>query len=436
MTGAQQLLRSDVLVGIAFFALALLLRLPNLYLIPRWTDATAEAQFALRMARGEILPWQSPFPYAGPLYYDLLAAILRIVGSNPYLPRAFTAMMGALTVVAVWRLGASLADRKTGVIAALLMATAGTHIVTSSHIEYSNSVLPLFATLALLCFYRAVKNQRSLDLILGSAALAFAAQIHWTVFLLVPGILAWFLIQRQWVWFRRAGLYVALLTFGVIYSPVLVTVILHPESLTTFAATRSYAVVTDHTLFGYLGNLQNFLVELLRIYGAQFVNLSRPREYLVQPLSLAYALVLPLGLILATRHERGLLLLPTLSTIFILPYINRQYGDFPYFARYLMPIVPLGYIVAAWGLSAMLAQIKRLASAPIRWGGQSRSVCCLARSFSVRSCRPSPFTMPRRAAVARTRCSSTSSRGWRLFRTRPSCWTPASNAANSPAAAI
>lgn len=334
----------DGVLAFALFAFALAMRLPYLYLVPRWTDEMNESTIALQIARGAHSPLSGVMPYVGPLYPDLLAVLLRVIPS-PFVPRALAACLCAAAVVATYALGRVLVGRAGGVVAGILMATASSDIVVNSHIAYGNSTTHLFSTLALTFLVLAQQRASALWLAAAGAMFAFAVQTHPAPLAMAPGLLLWFLLPRsRWPWFRRIGLYAAAFVTLLAYSPVIAAALLQSKQFAFALETRSYAFATDHSPAAYLANMQGFLVEMTRMLGATFRNLDTPHEYLLQPLALAYAVLVPLALVVAARRGRTILPLAIGSAVLLIPYFNYQYEAYPFFTRYLGFMLPLVYV--------------------------------------------------------------------------------------------
>src|SRR5438128_1514112 len=128
----------ELLLVAAILALALVVRLPYLWDVPRFTDETAEARIGLRIAGREAFPLTNRDPYIGALWNYLLAAGFLVSGPSLFTPRAIIAVVGALTIVPTYLLGRTLGGGRagsgdahtrvpaivTGALAALLLALA------------------------------------------------------------------------------------------------------------------------------------------------------------------------------------------------------------------------------------------------------------------------------------------------------------------------
>lgn len=130
--------------------LALALRLPGLQTWPAWTDETGEVAAALAIAFDGERPLVHNDSYRGPLWAYLLAFCLRLAGPHPWLPRAFAAAIGVLTVGTAAFLASRLAGRRAAWPTALLAATAFAPVTFFSHIAWSNHLTPLAVAAALL----------------------------------------------------------------------------------------------------------------------------------------------------------------------------------------------------------------------------------------------------------------------------------------------
>jgi 4-amino-4-deoxy-L-arabinose transferase-like glycosyltransferase len=244
--------------------------------------------------------------------------------------------------------------RRAGTIAGLLLATAGTHIVVNSHIAYVNSLTPLGTAVTLTLFYVACERAAGRWLIAAGVAFGLTLQTHPVAIALAPGMALWFLAaRRQWAWFRRPTLYGAIGAAALAYSPVLAVLLTQSSRARTQIITRSYAFAIPHSPGEYFVNLQGLMVELARMLGAVFPNLDAPRQYLVQPLVCAYLALTVLALWAVLRLHKSYLVCIIGSVVLLVPLFNRQYGDFPYFTRYIALLLPPIYAAVGLGLDRL-----------------------------------------------------------------------------------
>lgn len=334
---------ADLVLSLALFAAALAIRLPYLTLIPRLTDETGEVLWALRIARGEILPLTHVDTYNGPLFPYLLAALFHLFGLSIPLPRVFVMIIGALTVVVTYGLARAMAGRLAGLVAGGLMATSFAHILINSHVAWSNCTTPFFTTLAALVFYLAVRRESGRLLALSGLLIGLALQTHPSVFLLIPGLALWFLAQeRGRTWLRRPAPYVAVLLALLAYSNMIWFNLRGGFASVAEARNPRNAYVELPTPAAYAENLRNLIIQLLKMLSGTFREGYAPLDYLREPPVLIYGLVLLLALAYTVRRGRSLPLALLASTALLMPYVNRSYESL-HDTRYIAFLLPLAY---------------------------------------------------------------------------------------------
>src|SRR4051812_48079003 len=161
--------RLDLLLIAGLSALALVIRWPNLWMVPRFTDEALEVLHSLAIVRDGLRPLTNYDTYYGALYNYVVAPALLLSGESPLAPRVVVLLAGIATVAVTYLLGAELvrrlvpqqdaamqtvARRIVGLLAAGLLATNGQHVVVNSHIAWSNCLTPLLTTLAFWALLR------------------------------------------------------------------------------------------------------------------------------------------------------------------------------------------------------------------------------------------------------------------------------------------
>jgi 4-amino-4-deoxy-L-arabinose transferase-like glycosyltransferase len=96
-----------------------------------------------------------------PLYYLTLHGWMQVFGRSPLAVRSLSLILGIASIAAVYLLGRELYDKRTGLVAALLLS------LSTFHIQYSQTarmytMLVFFGTLSLLFYVRCLKDH-SLD---------------------------------------------------------------------------------------------------------------------------------------------------------------------------------------------------------------------------------------------------------------------------------
>jgi 4-amino-4-deoxy-L-arabinose transferase-like glycosyltransferase len=168
-----------ILLGITALALALRLwQLDSALHYP--VDELGFADAAAAIGRQPALPLLARFSevYAFPWLYPYWQAVsLALFGNQLGALRLVSALLGALTIPAVYGLGRALFDRPTGLAAALLLATFPPHL-HFSRLGLNNIADPLFGTLALVLLVRGQHNHKRGAFVLGGVCLGLTQYFY------------------------------------------------------------------------------------------------------------------------------------------------------------------------------------------------------------------------------------------------------------------
>ncbi len=357
MPDSSRWTRRDSLLCAVLAAAALLVRLPELSTLPAFRDELAEVLRGVQIIRDQQYPLVNMTPEIGPLFNYLLAAIFSITGPDPYLPRLVVTLLGAATVPLTYALAWMLTRRRlVAGIAAALLATNSMHILVG-HVAWSNATTPFWTTAALLALAAALRRDtggaplRPRLLITAGALWGLALQTHPTVIAALVGVGAWLwwpgpILRAR---LRRLAFWAAHGAFAVAYAPPVIYSIIHPFAFWTEGVQlKHYALATEGTggSLDYGGNGLALTVEWVRANAAAVAHYDDPLRYLAAPAVLIYGALLITGVVWAMRARLWLLLAPILSTLLILPIINRDY-QFEIHTRYIGFLLPLGAILTA-----------------------------------------------------------------------------------------
>ncbi len=172
----------------------------------------------------EPMPTVASFPF---LYSYLQAQAVALLGRDLDGLRAASALLGGLTVPALYLLARTLYDRLTALLAALILLTFVPHL-HFSRLGLNNIADPLFGTLALALLARGVQTGRRLDFALGGAALGLTQYFYDGGRMLFPVLAATWLGAGLLVWRPRPawrGLLIALVVFVLVAAPVYLALI-------------------------------------------------------------------------------------------------------------------------------------------------------------------------------------------------------------------
>lgn len=170
----------------------------------------------------EPMPTAASFPY---LFSYLQSLAVEVFGRNWAGLRAASAILGGLTIPALYLLARTLYDRLTALLAALILITFMPHL-HFSRLGLNNIADPLFGTLALALLARGVRTGRRLDFALGGAVLGLTQTFYEGGRLLFPALVGGWLAAGWLLWRPRPpwrGLLIALVAFALVAAPVYLT---------------------------------------------------------------------------------------------------------------------------------------------------------------------------------------------------------------------
>jgi mannosyltransferase len=175
------------LLAITVFAAAL--RLGTLGSQSFWYDEAFTPVHVLRAGLGATLHNVVHTENTPPLWYLLEWAVSRVLGSGVVALRLLSALAGIATVPVAWAIGGRLAGRRAAIVTAALVATSPLFVWYSQEAR-AYGLFVLLASLALLCFIRALHNPTTARLAAFSLSASLALLTHYFfVFLLIPMVL-------------------------------------------------------------------------------------------------------------------------------------------------------------------------------------------------------------------------------------------------------
>ncbi len=336
-TGWSKTLWIEVALSVTTFVLALAVRLPNLMLVPAYTDEGGEVLWGLDIALGRHFPLTGLDSYDGPFFAYLVAGLFRLLGISAEIPRGIALISGALTVVAVYWLGRLMLNRLAGLVAVGLALSSPLLVLYTSHPGWSSSLMPFFATATVVALYAGVTRDKPWLLASSGLLAALTLQSHPTSLAALAGMLLWFLTRpnlRQWL--NRPAPYIALGLFLVGYSPIILANLGFGNPVLSDAVQRTYAFAPTLDPLEYIRRL----IVIVRIAGFYVGGGIGQGTLPMRIISFATEIVLLIGLVLTWR--RGNRLIPTvfLASLFFLPFfvVSDSY-------RYYAYLIPLSYVV-------------------------------------------------------------------------------------------
>lgn len=327
-----------------FFA-ALAVRLPYFNLIPSYTDEVFEVLWGIDIALGKHFPLYGYPPHYGPLFAYLIAILFRVFGTGVDLPRLLIVGFGAATVPATYVLVRVIHDRTTALIASGLTLTTPLLVVYASHQGWSSGLTPLLTTSTAFALYIGVTTRKNIYFALSGLFAGFTLQAHATTGAALIGMVFWFLLRRDLVfWLKQPAPYLALGFFLLGYAPMIIANMGGDSPLLRAAYDHSYAFIPTLDPAEYLRRV----IILFKSYG-YFAGegLGEPTSFLrAQAIMIQIFLIAGLAWALYTRF--WLIPFTILGMFIILPVIAIPDGY-----RYSMNLIPMADGLIAYLLVAI-----------------------------------------------------------------------------------
>jgi tetratricopeptide (TPR) repeat protein len=163
-------------------------------------DSRQYDEWAWRIARGQWLGTE--VFYQAPLYPYFLAVVYRIAGHEPVIVRAVQAVMGALSCALLGLAGRRFFDERTGITAALLLASYPPAIFFDGLIQKSS--LDVFLITAILALVAVFQDERRWKWLAALGVTAGALVLNReNARVIAPVVFAWLLLGFREVSFRR-----------------------------------------------------------------------------------------------------------------------------------------------------------------------------------------------------------------------------------------
>jgi hypothetical protein len=172
----------------------------------------------------EPMPTTASFPF---IFAYGQAGMTDLLGRSFLGLRAFSAVIGGLTVPALYLLARALFDRRTALLAALILLTFPPH-VHYSRLALNNIADPLFNVVALAFLARGARTQRRFHYALGGAMLGLTQYFYEGGRILFPALAFGWLALGLVLWQPRPslrGVIIAGVVFTIVAAPVYYTLI-------------------------------------------------------------------------------------------------------------------------------------------------------------------------------------------------------------------
>lgn len=182
-------------------------------------DAAERQTTPLEWFDGNIPSWTKlSFHDHPPLVFWIQHAFMKVFGESAWAFRLPSALLGVASVYLLYLWGRNLYSIRVGLLASALMAVTLNHVYIS-RIGLQESYVIFFLLLASYFFLKSLRNENYL--IWTGVALGFGFLAKFTLFILVPVFLTYFLFFRR-DYFRRAKFWIGAALSILIFSPVII----------------------------------------------------------------------------------------------------------------------------------------------------------------------------------------------------------------------
>jgi 4-amino-4-deoxy-L-arabinose transferase-like glycosyltransferase len=327
-------------------------------------DEAVYGLMGMDIVRGARPVFFSAYTGREPLYMYLMAGILAALGPTAYAVRLTSALIGIVTVPLTYALGRALYGRRTGIVAAALLAVHFWYLVVSRN-GYPNILIPPLEAASAFFLWRAWRadDARWRDWIAGGACAGlvlytYLAARFWPVFLVVFAV--WTLVAAPSRFRRRlAGMATAVAAAAVVVAPLAVHFARQPADFLE----RANQVLAWRQLHGR-DLVDAYVRNILQTAGA-FLGQGDPRWHYNLPgrpiFEPVVGLFFLIGLAVCLRRLRdvrfalsllwiAVMCVPGILTLEMQPAGQRIFGVFP--ALVLVPAIGL---VASGELVSRLA---------------------------------------------------------------------------------
>jgi len=347
---AVRRLSTWLLVLITFLAAGL--RFYHLGTKGLWVDEIFTATFAsadndwITVAQRAL---STPIP-TPPLWFWITHLFLKFLGSSDAVVRSPSAVAGVLGVLAIYKVGARLFDRTTGLLSAFLLAVSPVHVYFSREARFYAAVV-LFSLLSLYFLHQGIHSGGKRWWVGFTAATLANLYIHLTAFLVLAPEVAYVvvvLVGEGWAartakrpWRLRSTfalpLFISLGVIALCYLPMVPYLLIGaggPRGLGNPEAVRGFDL-----------SVRYFLL-LFSLFGAG-VGI---------PLSLYLAAFLwGLATTMSRRCQQAMLILLWVCVPFLVVLLLRPKHWFA--PKYVISILPLYLITVSWGLTDIATSV-------------------------------------------------------------------------------
>ncbi|HUQ85576.1 MAG TPA: glycosyltransferase family 39 protein [Candidatus Limnocylindrales bacterium] len=337
---------------LSILLLGILVRFASLSTIPILThdEAKDTGFFPQKILTGELADF---FGYYAGInnFFFALSTIPHLLFSNPVLKvRFFSAFFGVCSIILIYFLAKKLFDKKTGLVAMLLLATYHVHI-HFSRTEFLNLFDSFYALVILLVFSVYIQRRSIYSIILLAITLGFGLHFYSGLRAIVLLTTIIFIMSQRSQTNRLRSIITFLSFFLIAIGPELVVFKTRPTE--AFAAGTAQVTSAGneflHLITNYAHSLLAYIYEPINFhyhYGGPF---------LVLPFSLLFLI----GLYFVIRNIKNANFLLLIAAILGIPFFNSALLTEINYTHRLMSVVPIIILLTASGITKAAQLIQK-----------------------------------------------------------------------------
>ncbi len=359
----------DLIIHVTLFTLALVLRLPYLMQYPVFRfDELGEDLRAYAIAKLGFTPLTSNAPFIGALY-NYLAALSYLILNSVSAFRLLVAITGVLTIPLLYATSLRLTkSRSTSLLAAILLAFSPMHILVSSHVAWSASLMPLLLLAAVYAFIVALESSKRKYWIISGVFLGLALQSHPSVLASYAGLLLalYLLLGRGFLSDLRHNFKYVIAGFLAGYVNMVIYNVAVPLGSVTYAFHAKWTGLSSGlTLSTYLRRLSFLVVEFASGLAAGVPVITLP--YLLSTPAFYAVIALAISLVAygSVKSKLARALVTYLAVSFLILAVGTKgvmtlnpFG-FAWGPHYLQQLLPLTYLLTAESVRAIYVWVSR-----------------------------------------------------------------------------
>ncbi len=218
-----------------------------------WWDA---AEY-LNMAKAWAFGLEYEFLPVRPILFPLIMAIFFKIANNEILPRLFLVILSMGSVLGTYLLGKEMFNKRTGLIACLLMSVFYLNIFFTNRLLVDLPSLTFF-TLSAFLFYRYFRRNSKKSLYWASAILAIGMMFKLPTISLALVIFIYILITQRLRFLKKKEIWIAALIFVLVLSPYLIWGYVNFNGFVITQA-AAYNEAPENYFLNWVGNMNSYL---------------------------------------------------------------------------------------------------------------------------------------------------------------------------------